>query len=75
MPGIKTFTLDKEKYIAIARSEGVNAALTALHQDTNHWEIETFEGEKGFQPQMFQDMIEVRNFSRELWDLSLQQQG
>jgi hypothetical protein len=75
MPGIKTFTLDKEKYIAIARSEGVNAALTALHQDTNHWEIETFEGEKGFQPQMFQDMIEVRNFSRELWDLSLKQQG
>lgn len=75
MSGTKTFTLDKEKYIAIARSEGVQAALTALHQDSNLWEIETFEGEKGYQPQMFQDMIEVRNFSRELWDLSLKQQG
>lgn len=68
-----TFHLDREKYVSIMRAEGVQAALTALHQDTNRWEIETFEGEKGYQPQMFQDLIEVRRFSRELWDISLKQ--
>ncbi len=68
-----TFQLDREKYLGILRDEGVQAALTALHKDTNLWEIETFEGEKGYQPQMFQDLIEVRRFSRELWDISLKQ--
>jgi hypothetical protein len=63
--------LDREKYIRILRSEGVNAALTALHLDTDFMELDTFEGEKGYQPQMFQDLEKVRNFSRELWQVAL----
>jgi hypothetical protein len=62
---------DREKYIHIMRSEGVGAALTALHLDTERWEVETFEGDKGWQPEMFKDLEGVREFSRELWEMSL----
>lgn len=63
--------IDKSKYLEIARTSGVNAALTALHQDTNVWEIETFEGDQGYSPEMWKDLEEVRNFSRELWEIAL----
>jgi hypothetical protein len=62
---------DRDKYIRIMRSEGVGAALTALHLDTEGWEVETFEGDKGWQPEMFKDLMGVREFSRELWEMSL----
>lgn len=62
---------DKDKYIRIAKTEGVNAALTALHRDTTGWEYETFEGQAGYQPEMFKKLIDVRAFSRELWELAL----
>ena len=60
--------LNKEKYLRIARDRGVHAALTELHRDTNEWELETFEGEKGWQPQLWESLKSVRDFSRELWD-------
>jgi hypothetical protein len=63
--------LDREKYLRVLRSEGVNAALTLLHLDTEKWELETFEGEKGYQPEMWNDLEQVRNFSRELWAIAL----
>ena len=62
---------DREKYIRIMRSEGVNAALTALHLDTERLELETFEGEKGYQPEMWNDLNQIRDFSRELWKIAL----
>lgn len=63
--------INKEKYLEIVRTSGVNAALTKLHQDTNVWEIETFEGDQGYSPEMWKDLEEVRNFSRELWEFAL----
>jgi hypothetical protein len=65
------FKLDKEKYIQIIRTEGLNAALTRLHRDSEHWEWDTFEGEGGWKPQQWEAMREVRNFSRELWEIGL----
>ncbi|MGZ3688352.1 MAG: hypothetical protein ACXWPM_07010 [Bdellovibrionota bacterium] len=65
------FKLNKEKYLTIARAQGAQVALTALHRDMNQWEIETFEGEKGWQPQMFEDLKSVRDFSRELWEMAI----
>lgn len=62
---------DKEKYLKIARSEGVNAALTQLHKDTTHWEVETFEGPAGWQPKQWDEISAVRTFSRELWEHAL----
>jgi len=69
----KNFHFDREKYLQILKAEGVQAALTALHRDTTGWEYEAFEGSKGYQPEMWQDLHQVRAFSRELWEIALQQ--
>ena len=65
-----TFTFDKEKYIEILKAEGAPAALTQLQKDTIHWEIESFEGPKGYQPELWKSLAEVRSFARELWQLA-----
>ena len=67
------FKIDREKYIGILRSQGVNAALTALHNDTAQWEYDSFEGTQGWQPEMWREIEEVRVFSRELWEIGLSQ--
>jgi hypothetical protein len=67
--------LDREKYLKIARAEGVNAALTALHRDTETWEFETFEGKQGYSEEGWKRLEEVRDFSREIWQLGLEQLG
>lgn len=69
--GPDTLTIDKAKYIDILNVQGVNAALTALHKDTIDWEIESFEGQAGWQPALWEKLEEVRVFSRELWDMGL----
>lgn len=63
--------LDREKYLQIARTEGVNAALTRLARDTERMEWDSFEGEGGWKPDQFEALREVREFSRELWQLAL----
>lgn len=62
--------LDREKYLKILRTNGYSAALTQLHLDKNEMEIETFEGQEGYQREMWNYLQEVRDFSLELWDLS-----
>jgi hypothetical protein len=66
-----SFQFDKEKYLRILRSEGITAALTTLHKDTTGWEYQSFEGEKGYQPEMWKSLDTVREFSRELWEIAL----
>ena len=65
--------IDKEKYYAILKAEGLSAALTALHRDTWDLEFETFEGQQGWRPELFEYSKEIREFSRELWDIQLHQ--
>jgi hypothetical protein len=65
--------IDRKKYIDIMNRESVNAALTELHKDVRNWELEAFEGQKGWQPQMWDELAKVRSFSRELWEMALQQ--
>ncbi len=60
--------IDKEKYLRIVKSSGFQAALTELHRDQSVYEFQTFEGEKGYQPEMWKDLGEMREFQRELWD-------
>lgn len=68
----KTQTVDREKYLQIFKAQGLSAALTALHIDQERAEFETFEGEAGWQPEMFKGLLEeYHTFSRELWDLVL----
>jgi hypothetical protein len=65
------FKIDREKYMRLVKTDGLHVALTTLHHDLNEWEHQTFEGEAGWQPEVWTDLAEVRNFSRELWDISL----
>lgn len=65
--------LDREKYLRILKTNGYSAALTQLHLDKNEMEIETFEGQDGYQRDMWNYLQEVRDFSLELWDLSSQE--
>mgnify|MGYP001564510200 CR=1 FL=1 len=65
--------LDREKYLQILRVQGLAAALTALHRDRDGFEFETFEGAQGYQPKAWTTMLEINQFSRELWDTALQE--
>ena len=62
---------DRQKYLTLAQSQGYPAALTALHKDMERWEYQTFEGAKGYQPQAWEDLKEVRAFSRDLMDMAI----
>jgi hypothetical protein len=64
--------IDRQKYLDLLKTQGVNAALTQLHLDVRDWEYEAFEGEQGWQPKMWQELEGVRGFSRELWEIALQ---
>lgn len=52
-------------------TQGANTALTALHADIELWEQETFEGQKGYQPEMWNELSVARAFSRELWEAAI----
>ncbi|MBY0472529.1 hypothetical protein K2X30_15295 [bacterium] len=62
------FKLDKQKYLTILKTQGLPAAITALHHDKEKLEFETFEGQKGYQRALWDYQEEVREFSRQLWD-------
>jgi hypothetical protein len=68
---MSSFHFDKEKYLLILNSEGASAALTNLQSDIIQWEYEAFEGEKGYQPEMWQELETARSFAREIWDIAL----
>ena len=61
--------LDREKYLKIARTEGLNKALTALHHEMISIEWDGFEGIQGYQPDQWQGITEWRDFSEELWEM------
>ena len=65
--------LDRDKYITILRSEGLHTAITALHRDMERLENETFEGRDGYNPEMVTYLGELREFSRQLWKTSLEE--
>lgn len=68
---MSTFHFDKEKYLRISKAEGISSALTQLHHDIIQWEHASYEGEKGYQPEMWNSLQAVRKFSRELWEMCL----
>jgi len=65
------FELDKEKYFAILRKDGLSAAITALHKDMERLEFDCFEGQEGYKPEAFEKLSEWREFSRELWKIQM----
>jgi hypothetical protein len=65
---------NREIYLKIAQSEGIAAALTRLQTDAMKWEYQIFEGPEGFQPKAWDELNDVREFARELWDMDLQRE-
>ncbi len=62
------FKLDRDKYLQIARTQGLHTAITTLHEDARELEYATFEGQEGYLPELWKELESVRQFSRELWD-------
>lgn len=62
--------LNQEKYLAILKAQGVDAAVSELHRDMWALEDATFEGVEGFQEKLWNVLTEYRKFSSELWDYS-----
>ncbi|HTL12978.1 MAG TPA: hypothetical protein VL588_10845 [Bdellovibrionota bacterium] len=60
-------TLNRQKYLQIASEKSLDAALTTLHRDMLAIENESFEGSKGWQPDLWSSLKEWRAFSQELW--------
>ena len=60
---------DRDKYIQILNSDGLEAAVTALHHEMETIEFDMFEGPGGYRPEQLQMLQEMRKFSRELWDI------
>lgn len=69
---LQRYRIDKDFYINLAQKNGASAAITQLHKETEKLENESFEGTKGYQPELVAYLNEVREFSRELWQLSLE---
>ena len=67
-PTLTTPLLDREKYLAIRGSQGLSAALTALHHDKEALELQVFEGPDGYRPDLYALVLEYAAFSCELWD-------
>jgi len=65
------YVLDKEKYYKILETDGISAAVNALHLELWEIEFECFEGPNGYSPELFEKLKEYRNFSLELWDKKL----
>ena len=61
----------KEKYLDLAKTEGLQNAVNQLHHDLWSLEQECFDSPDGYQPTVWKTLNEMRLFSRELWDLKL----
>ncbi len=64
-------TLDRRRYLEMAKAQGLHHAITSLHNELKDLELECFEGKKGYQPALFELMKQYRDFSRELWLLNV----
>ncbi|MBC7395887.1 MAG: hypothetical protein H7333_00465 [Bdellovibrionales bacterium] len=61
----------KEKYLQLAKTDGIENAVNQLHHDLWQLEQNCFDGPDGYQSDLWKQLNELRLFSRELWDLKL----
>lgn len=65
--------LNRQKYLAILKSDGFHGAITALHHDMEKVEYQSFEGDMKDESRLHGVHEAMRAFSRELWQLALDQ--
>ncbi len=68
-------SLNRQKYLDIVQTQGIPAALTALHRDMAVVEYQAFEGNRKAEPEMLAQLNEMRDFSREIWELDLRRES
>ena len=61
----------KEKYLELVKTDGLQNAVNQLHHDLWQLEQNCFDSPEGYQPELWEQLNELRLFSRELWDLKL----
>jgi hypothetical protein len=61
----------KDRYLDLAKSEGLQNAVNQLHHDLWSLEKECFDSPDGYRPELWKKLNELRIFSRELWDQKL----
>ncbi len=66
---MKKLKFDKTQILEIKSAQGLSAALSKLHQIMEEVEHESVEGINGFDPDLVSDLKELRQFSRELWEM------
>ena len=59
----------REKYLRLAKSQGVDAAISALHNELGSLEGRVFDG--GYRQERFARTEELRTLARELYTLKL----
>ena len=64
-------SFNREKYLSILENHGLSEALSVLHRDIEQLEFHTFEGREGWKPEDFEHLKQIRAFSRELWNIQL----
>lgn len=60
---------DRKKYLQIIKEKGVDTALSELHAEMREIEHESFEGPKGYQPDLWESIKKYREFSTEVWNM------
>lgn len=64
------YDLDRDYYVSILNTKGLSAALSELHHQMEKIEQDCFEGTAGYRPELFEKLVDYRDFSRELWNLN-----
>lgn len=64
-----TLEQKRKKYLEMAKSENLDKAVTALHNEIGKLEPRTYDG--GFNQQRFEELQALRELARELWTMRL----
>lgn len=64
-------SVDRDHWFQVAEKSGLSAALTRLEATIQEYEKNAFEGEKGFDPELYEGIKALRTLSRDLWESRL----
>jgi len=64
-----SLVFERDKYLQIVKTQGLTTAVSTLHHDLWETEYRCFESQTGYDPVIWKQLNEMRQFSRELWDM------
>jgi hypothetical protein len=72
---MQTIDFHPETYLELAKTKGYAAALSALHRQIEIWEVQTFEGRQGWDPDAWKKLHEIRDFHRSLYSAAIEKEA